>query len=111
MQGSETFKIAVRAMADISLKTIEKSGMILSDIDCFVPHQANARIIEAVAKRLGLDMGKVLVNLDSYGNTSAASVPAALDEGIRSGRLKPGDNIALTSFGGGMAWGGAVITL
>ena len=111
MKGSETFKIAVKSMADISEKAVEKAGLSLSDINKLVPHQANMRIIEATAKRLELDLSKVVINLNRRGNTSAASVPSALDEGLRQGQLSKGDNVVLAAFGGGMAWGAAVVTI
>jgi 3-oxoacyl-[acyl-carrier-protein] synthase-3 len=85
------------------------AGLEPSDIDLVVPHQANIRIIEALIKRLGIDRDKVLVNIEKYGNTSAASVPLALDEANRSGRIQPGDNLLMVAFGGGLIWGATVV--
>lgn len=109
MNGNGLFKKAVKAMvraADISL---QKGGLTYKDIDFFIPHQANIRIIKAVAKRMGLSMNKVCVNLDRYGNTSAASVAVALDEAIRRKRIKRGDKVLLTCFGGGLSWASLVL--
>lgn len=109
MDGSEVFKFAVRIMAKSTLQAIESSGLKLNDIDYMIPHQANIRIIEAAAKRLNLDMNKVYVNLNNYGNMSAASVPVALDEAVRKGNIKTGDIVTLVAFGGGLTWGSSVI--
>lgn len=109
MDGSEVFKFAVRIMAKSALQAIESSGLKLNDIDYMIPHQANIRIIEAAAKRLNLDMDKVYVNLNNYGNMSAASVPVALDEAVRKGNIKTGDIVTLVAFGGGLTWGSSVI--
>ncbi|QUH20867.1 beta-ketoacyl-ACP synthase III [Alkaliphilus sp. B6464] len=109
MDGSEVFKFAVRIMAKSTLQAIESSGLKLNDIDYMIPHQANIRIIEAAAKRLNLDMDKVYVNLNNYGNMSAASVPVALDEAVRKGNIKTGDIVTLVAFGGGLTWGSSVI--
>lgn len=109
MAGNDVYKFAVRIMGDASLKTLEMANLDTSDIDYLIPHQANIRIIEASAKRLKLDMNKVYVNLDKYGNMSAASIPVALDEAYRLGRIKKGDNVVLVGFGGGLTWGSSVI--
>jgi 3-oxoacyl-[acyl-carrier-protein] synthase-3 len=109
MAGSDVFKFAVRKMAETSLIAIEKANLEAKDIDLYVPHQANARIIEASAKRLGLSMDSVFVNLDKYGNMSAASIPVALDEAYREGKIKKGDKIVVVGFGGGLTWGSSVI--
>ncbi|WP_309398213.1 beta-ketoacyl-ACP synthase III [Cerasicoccus maritimus] len=109
MNGKEVFKNAVREMGDITLETIEKNGLVPDDIKCFIPHQANIRIIESLAKRLQVDMSRVYVNIDRYGNTSAASVPIAMWEARQKGYFGPGDNILLTAFGAGLTWGGAVV--
>ncbi len=109
MDGSEVFKFAVRIMAKSALQAIENSGLSLEDIDYMVPHQANIRIIEAAAKRLNLDISKVHVNLNNYGNMSAASVPVALDEAVRQGKIKEGQIVTLVAFGGGLTWGSSVI--
>lgn len=105
MQGNEVFKLAVRMMEDAALKTLSAGGFTTDDIDLFIPHQANRRIIEAIGKRLGLPEEKVFVNLGRYGNTSSASIPIALDEANRSGALHPGDLVVLDAFGGGLTWG------
>ncbi len=104
MQGNEVFKLAVRAMEDAANEVLALQGFQTADIDLFIPHQANKRIIDAIGKRLGLEKEKVYVNLDRFGNTSAASIPIALDEANRNGRLKQGDILLLDSFGGGLTW-------
>jgi len=90
-------------------KVLEKVGLSSSDIDVFIPHQANIRIIESAAKRLKIPMEKVFVNLHKYGNTSAASIPIALDEAVEEGRIKKGDKVVLVGFGGGLTWASTVI--
>jgi 3-oxoacyl-[acyl-carrier-protein] synthase-3 len=109
MNGKEVFKIAVRSMEDISRQALEEAGVTIDQVALVIPHQANRRIIVALAERLGVPMERVVVNLDKYGNTSAASVPVALDEARRQGRIKPGDVVLLNAFGAGFAWGAAVI--
>ncbi|PDW00706.1 beta-ketoacyl-ACP synthase III [Candidatus Chloroploca asiatica] len=109
MNGREIFKHAVRGMCESSERALADAGITLDEIALVVPHQANVRIIEAVAKRLGLPMERCFVNLDRYGNTSAASVPIALSEAAQQGRIVPGDLVLLTAFGGGLTWGSAVI--
>ncbi|MGC2424568.1 MAG: beta-ketoacyl-ACP synthase III [Nitrospirota bacterium] len=109
MRGNETFKIAVRALEEVVNEALECNGLKASDIDMVVPHQANLRIIQATAKRLGIPMEKVVVTLDRYGNTSAASIPIALDEAVRDGRIGPGKNVILEAFGGGLSWASALI--
>ncbi|MGI1658910.1 MAG: beta-ketoacyl-ACP synthase III [Desulfitobacterium sp.] len=109
MAGSEVFKFAVRIMGETALKALAKAGLNKEDIDCLVPHQANTRIVDSAVKRLGIDPEKVIVNLDRYGNMSAASIPVALDEASRSGRLKYGDIMVMVGFGGGLTWGAAVV--
>jgi 3-oxoacyl-[acyl-carrier-protein] synthase-3 len=109
MQGNEVFKLAVRAMSEAALKTLKQANMNASQIDLLIPHQANIRIIEATAKRLHIPMDKVLVNLDKYGNTSAASIPIALDEAIQQGRVQRGSMILLVAFGAGFTWGGVLV--
>jgi len=104
MQGNEVFKLAVRAMEDAANEVLAMEGLQTADIDLFIPHQANKRIIDAIGKRLGLEKEKVYVNLDRFGNTSAASIPIALDEANRNGRLKENDILLLDSFGGGLTW-------
>lgn len=109
MEGSEVFKFAVRIMGKASLNAIEKSDLTVNDIDFLVPHQANIRIINSAAKKLKLPMEKVHVNLDKYGNMSAASIPVALDEANRDGKIKTGDNVVLVGFGAGLTWGSCVV--
>jgi 3-oxoacyl-[acyl-carrier-protein] synthase III len=109
MNGREIFKHAVRDMCDSALRAVEAAGLGLSDISLVIPHQANLRIIDAVAKRLEIPMDRVVVNIDRYGNTSAASVPIALYEAVQQGRVKDGDYLLLTAFGGGLTWGSTVI--
>lgn len=110
MSGNEIFKIAVRAMADAADTAVQNSGLSYEDIDFLIPHQANLRIIAATAKRLKLPSEKVVINLDKYGNTSAATIPTALDGVVRSGELKRGMNVACAAFGGGLTWGSMVFT-
>lgn len=109
MKGNETFKAAVRALADVALETIKENHLSTSDIAYIIPHQANIRIIEAVAERLKMDMDRIVVNLDRYGNTSAGSIPLALDEAVREGRIAEGALILLLAFGSGLTWGSTLI--
>jgi 3-oxoacyl-[acyl-carrier-protein] synthase-3 len=109
MQGNEVFKLAVRAMEDAANEVLAMEGLQTADIDLFIPHQANKRIIDAIGKRLGLEKEKVYVNLDRFGNTSAASIPIALDEAARNGRLKDNDILLLDSFGGGLTWASVLL--
>jgi 3-oxoacyl-[acyl-carrier-protein] synthase-3 len=109
MSGKEVYKQAVTAMVDAAKKALEKAGLTIDDIACVIPHQANVRIIEAIADRLKIPVEKVFVNLDRYGNTSAAAVAIALDEANRSGRIKAGDYVLMIVFGGGLTWAGSVI--
>ena len=109
MKGNDVFKHAVTVLASLVNKTLEKGNMSAGDLDFLVPHQANLRIIAATARKLKMDMSQVIVTLDKQGNTSAPSVGLALDEGIRSGRIKRGDVLLLESFGGGFTWGSALI--
>lgn len=109
MKGNETFKVAVRTLEDLAIKTLEENNLDSSQLSLLIPHQANLRIIQATADRLKLPMDKVIVNLDKYGNTSAASIPIALDEVVQSGRIKNGDYILLEAFGGGITWSSALI--
>lgn len=109
MKGNELFKVAVRSMADISAEMVEKAGYTVDDIDIVIPHQANQRITDAVASRLGVPEEKVYSNIAEMGNTSSASIPIAMDECIQSGRIKEGSLVLLTAFGGGVTWGGTVI--
>lgn len=109
MKGNEVFKLGVRGMADACLKALREAGYAAADVDLLVTHQANMRIIEATAKRLAIPSEKVFTNIQKYGNTSAASVPLALDEARKTGRLKDGDLVATVVFGGGLTWGAALI--
>ncbi len=109
MQGNEVFKSAVRAMDSAARHIIQETGLSSEDIDLLIPHQANIRIIEALAKRLKVPMDKVYVNIDRYGNTSAASVPIALDEARKRGVIKPGSKTVMVAFGAGFTWGSAVV--
>ncbi len=109
MNGKEVFKIAVRAMEEISREVLEEANVSIDEVTLVIPHQANRRIINALAERLKVPLEKVVVNVDKYGNTSAASVPVALDEAWRAGRIAAGDVVLLNAFGAGFAWGAAVI--
>ena len=109
MKGNELFKVAVRSMADISAEMLEKAGYTVDDVDIVIPHQANQRITDAVASRLGVPEEKVYSNIADMGNTSSASIPIAMDECIQSGKIKEGSLVLLTAFGGGVTWGGTVI--
>jgi 3-oxoacyl-[acyl-carrier-protein] synthase-3 len=109
MAGREVFKSAVRAMADACDRALQLAGMTGEQIDLLIPHQANIRIIEATAKHAEIPMDKVYVNIDRYGNTSAASIPIALDECVRSGRITTGMNVMLVAFGGGFTWASMIV--
>ncbi len=109
MKGNELFKVAVRSMADISAEMLAKAGLTVDDVDIVIPHQANQRITDAVASRLGVPEEKVYSNIAEHGNTSSASIPIAMDECIQSGRIKEGSTVLLTAFGGGVTWGGTVL--
>lgn len=109
MEGNEVYKHAVRGMEEAAMAALDANGIAASDISLFIPHQANRRIIDAIAKRLDLGADKVFVNLHRYGNTSSASIPIALDEANRNGRIAPGDLILLDAFGGGFTYGSALI--
>lgn len=109
MQGNDVFKIAVKELSNLVDELLKENSFNKSDLDWLVPHQANLRIISATAKRLDMDLSKVIVTLDKQGNTSAASVPCALDTGVRDGRIKRGQLILLEAFGGGFVWGSALV--
>ena len=109
MQGREVFKHAVNAMKRASIEAIEAAGLTPGDIKLLIPHQANLRIIDAIVERLEINRDDVFINLDKYGNTSAAAVAIALDEAHRSGRINRGDKILLVAFGAGLTWASAVI--
>jgi 3-oxoacyl-[acyl-carrier-protein] synthase-3 len=109
MKGNETFKIAVRTLERLAIETLEANKIKPSDLSLLIPHQANLRIIQAIAQRLNLPMERIFVNIDKYGNTSSASIPIALNEALRSGRIRDGDYILLEAFGGGFTFGSALI--
>lgn len=109
MKGNETFKVAVRSMEEVAWEALRANGLSPVDVDYLVPHQANIRILQAVADRLDIPKEKVVINLDRYGNTSAASIPLALDEAVRDGRIKEGATVLLLAFGGGLTWASALI--
>ena len=109
MEGNEVFRLAVPSMANAAAEALAMAGLGREDVDLLVPHQANLRIIDAVAKRLRLDRSKVFVNIERYGNTSAASIPIALGEAVALGRVRQGDHLVFAAFGGGMTWGAAVV--
>lgn len=109
MRGNETFKVAVRTLESLVVETLRENKLNPSQLSLLIPHQANLRIIQATAKRLGLPMERVVVNLDRFGNTSAASIPIALDEAVRGGKVREGDFILLEAFGGGLTWASALI--
>ncbi|HHF4983324.1 TPA: beta-ketoacyl-ACP synthase III [Haemophilus influenzae] len=109
MQGNETFKLAVRELSNVVEETLSANNLDKKDLDWLVPHQANLRIITATAKKLEMDMSQVVVTLDKYANNSAATVPVALDEAIRDGRIQRGQLLLLEAFGGGWTWGSALV--
>ena len=109
MEGNAVFKIAVNTLDAIVDETLESNGLEKSDIDWLVPHQANIRIIQATAKKLGMGMEKVVVTVDKHGNTSAASIPLALDTAVRDGRIQRGETILMEAFGGGFTWGSVLV--
>ncbi|MGL5334893.1 MAG: beta-ketoacyl-ACP synthase III [Enterovibrio sp.] len=109
MQGNEVFKVAVTELANSVQEALQSNGVAKPELDWLIPHQANLRIIKATAKKLDMPMEKVVVTLDKHGNTSAASVPTALDEAVRDGRIQRGQTILLEAFGGGFAWGSALV--
>jgi 3-oxoacyl-[acyl-carrier-protein] synthase-3 len=109
MRGNEVFKIAVTTLGRIVDETLEANQMKQSDVDWLIPHQANIRIIKATAKKLKMSMDHVVVTVDEHGNTSAASVPLALDVAVRDGRIKRGETLMLEAFGGGFTWGSVLL--
>jgi 3-oxoacyl-[acyl-carrier-protein] synthase-3 len=109
MVGREVFRFAVRAMVDSSEEAVRRAGLTMTDINLVIPHQANVRIIDAAAERLGIPLDRFVGNLERYGNTSAASIPIALDEAAREGRIHRGDYVLLSSFGAGLSWGTMVL--
>jgi len=111
MTGNEVFKVAVKTLGNVATEVLAKAGVDQSEVDWLIPHQANIRIIQATAKRLNLPMEKVIVTVQDHGNTSAASVPMALDVGIRDGRVKKGQLVLMEAFGGGFTWGSVLMRL
>lgn len=109
MAGGEVFKFAVKVIEESTMRALDRAGLTVADIDLVVPHQANNRIIEAAAKRLGVDVGKMYSNVERYGNTSAASIPIALDEARAEGKVRPGDTLALVGFGAGLSWASCIV--
>jgi 3-oxoacyl-[acyl-carrier-protein] synthase-3 len=109
MNGKEVYKFATREVPKVITEALEAAEMTADDIDWLLLHQANIRIMETVASRLGIPMEKVITNLADYGNTSAASIPLALDEAVRKGQVKKGDVIACAGFGAGLSWGSAIM--
>ncbi|MBK9395431.1 MAG: ketoacyl-ACP synthase III [Uliginosibacterium sp.] len=109
MDGQAVFKLAVRALEEVALEVLEIAGMSAKDLGWFIPHQANSRIIQAVAKRLDVEMDRVVVTVDRHGNTSAASVPMAMNAAIRDGRIRRGQNVLLQGVGGGFTWGAVLL--
>ncbi|MGE0824132.1 MAG: beta-ketoacyl-ACP synthase III [Candidatus Binatia bacterium] len=109
MKGPELFKVAVRALSDVASKALERSGLTPADVHLMIPHQANLRIIKAVAERMGVSMEKVYCNVQQFGNTSAASIPIALDEAVRQGKIHDNDIVVFNACGGGLTWGASVV--
>jgi 3-oxoacyl-[acyl-carrier-protein] synthase-3 len=109
MRGNETFKMAVRSLEEVCREVLASAGLAPADVSLFIPHQANLRIIEAVGSRLGIDADHSFVNIERYGNTSAASIPIALDEAVRGGRIARGDIVLMAAFGAGLTWGASVV--
>ncbi len=109
MQGNALFKLAVNILGDLFDETLAANNLQKSDVDWLIPHQANIRIIQAMAKKLDMPMDRVAITLDTQGNTSSASIPLALDMAIRDGRIKRGDLLMMEGFGGGLAWGSALV--
>jgi 3-oxoacyl-[acyl-carrier-protein] synthase III len=109
MDGAQVYKFATTVSVDSAMRALEAAGLGVADVDVFVPHQANRRIIDHAARRLGLDESKVIANVDRFGNTSAASIPICLDEAHADGRIKAGDVVLMTGFGGGLSWGSCVM--
>ncbi len=109
MEGGAVFKFAVRVLEEVALETLTAAGLQKTDVDWLIPHQANIRIIQSTAKKLGLSMERVIVTVDRHANTSAASVPLALDEAVRDGRIRPGHHVLLEGVGGGFTWGAVLL--
>jgi 3-oxoacyl-[acyl-carrier-protein] synthase-3 len=111
MDGQAVFKLAVGLLDQAARNTLAKAGKVAEDVDWLVPHQANIRIMQSTAKKLKLPMDKVIVTVDQHGNTSAASIPLALDTAVRSGKIKPGELLMLEGVGGGFTWGAVLLNL
>jgi 3-oxoacyl-[acyl-carrier-protein] synthase III len=111
MQGSQVFKFAVKVLDEVARETVAAAGMRLEDVDWLIPHQANVRILEATARKLGLPMERLVVTVDHHGNTSAASIPLALDEFVRAGKIRPGHRVLMQGVGGGFTWGATLATM
>lgn len=109
MQGNEVFKVAVRSLSDVAIEALEANNLKPEDLSLFIPHQANMRILDATAKRIGLRDDQVYINVDRFANTSGATIPIALDEANRAGRIKPGDLLLFDAFGGGFTWGAILL--
>ncbi len=109
MNGKEVFKFAVRVMGKTCLQSLANAGLTLEDLDLLIPHQANIRIIDSAAHRLKMSKDRMWINVDKYGNTSAACIPICLDEAVKAGRIKKGDVIQVVAFGAGLTWASAVI--
>jgi 3-oxoacyl-[acyl-carrier-protein] synthase-3 len=107
--GKSVFKVAVMGMADVSVELLQRNKLTGKDVDWLAPHQANLRIIDATAERMGLDKSKVMVNIDRYGNTTAATVPLCLSEWWQLGKLKKGHTVVIATFGAGYTWGAALL--
>jgi len=111
MQGKEVFKFAVKVLDEVARETVAAAGMKIEDVDWLIPHQANVRILEATAKKLGLPRERLVVTVERHGNTSAASVPLALDEFVRAGKIRAGHRLLLSGVGGGFTWGASLVTM
>jgi 3-oxoacyl-[acyl-carrier-protein] synthase-3 len=111
MDGQAVFKFAVKVLDEVARETLAQCGLTVADVDWLIPHQANIRILEATAKKIGLDRSKLVVTVDTHANTSAASVPLALDLAIRDGRIKPGHKVMLQGVGGGFTWGASLVEM
>jgi len=111
MDGQAVFKLAVKVLDEVARETLAQCDLMVEDIDWLIPHQANVRILEATAKKLGIDASKVVITVDRHGNTSAASVPLALDLALRDGRIRPGQRVMLEAVGGGFTWGAALVEM
>jgi 3-oxoacyl-[acyl-carrier-protein] synthase-3 len=111
MQGSQVFKFAVKVLDEVARETVAAAGMQLTDVDWLIPHQANVRILEATARKLGLPLERLVVTVDHHGNTSAASVPLALDEYVRAGKIRAGHRVMMQGVGGGFTWGATLATM